>query len=111
MNRRCYIDGEMFVQETTCPKPMVAQKMHTHKPDRSHLTSVISGSIKIFDTNGWETIVSAGETIDLCDKLEHAISTITPNTVYKNMFPVSRVSDEEIQGAIGAGVLSYKDED
>lgn len=97
MKRRWYIDGDMFVQETTCPSPMVANKMHTHKPERSHLTSVTSGAVRIFDSSGWEIVVLSGETVDLCNNLEHEIVSIEPDTVFKNIIPASRLSEDEIQ--------------
>lgn len=110
MRRRWYIDGDMFVQETECPSPRIAQKMHTHPGGKSHLTKVTSGTIRIFDSVGWEVFISAGETIDLEKNLEHAIQAVEENTTYLNIFPASRLPDEHIKELTSIGTVTYRDE-
>ena len=92
-------ENEQFlVQEMHCVDPMIAIKMHEHFPNRSHTTKVISGSILIHDDKGWQVVVNSGETIDLTEEhLKHEIITLDNETVFQNITPAERYSDNEVR--------------
>lgn len=106
--RRWFTKDQTLVQDTYCKFPMVANPMHEHKPGKSHITTVISGSIRIFDESGWEVSLRSGETIDLSDNLRHAIETTSDDTVFYNIVPLDRLSSEDVAGYIEASDPTYE---
>lgn len=106
---RWFINGQTLIQETYCLRPMLAIPIHEHAQGRSHITAVVSGSIKIFNDAGWEIILIAGDEVDLHNDLKHGIHTLSDETTFHNITPLERFSQDEIDEFIGAGTLIYED--
>jgi hypothetical protein len=94
-------DKQYLIQETFCPDPMIAIRMHEHQESRGHLIKVISGSLFIHDDADWQVTLNAGETLDVMHvHLKHEILSTENNTIFQNLTPIGRFSEEEIEELI-----------
>lgn len=92
-------DNRYLIQETHCQEPMVAIAMHEHLPERGgHITKVLSGALLIHDGKDWQITLVAGQTLDLMtEHLKHEILTTENETVFQNLMPLERFSEEDIE--------------
>lgn len=91
-----YFKNNFLVTRFFFSEPSLAIKMHTHDSGQSHITEVISGSIRVIDETGLDVIVKAGEIIDLRENLKHEIYSLENETIIDNKLDLSHYSEEEL---------------